>query len=75
MQTLVETVLETLRGRPPATVREIHVSVGADAGYAKESLEAAFGVLVEGTILLGSRLVLTDRGGDAVMLQRLVLEE
>lgn len=75
MQSLVEAVLETLRKRPPCFVKEVRVTVGEDSGYVVESLKAAYEVLVEGTVLLGSNLLLLPEPGTAVTLQRLVLEE
>jgi len=75
IQTLVETVLETLRKRPPCTVREIHVSVGSESGYVEDSLRASYEILAQGTPLGLARLVLVVRGGQAVTLERLVLEE
>jgi hydrogenase nickel incorporation protein HypA/HybF len=54
---IVETVTETLAASPAARVLEVRLRVGALASVIPESLEFCWGIVIEGTPLEGSKLV------------------
>jgi hydrogenase nickel incorporation protein HypA/HybF len=54
---IVETVTETLAALPAARVVEVRLRVGALASVIPESLEFCWEIVIEGTPLEGSRLV------------------
>jgi hydrogenase nickel incorporation protein HypA/HybF len=57
MTSVVETVTESLAAYPGAKVLEVRLKVGALASVIPESLEFCYGIVTEGTLLEGSRLV------------------
>jgi len=54
---IVDTVTETLIAYPGARVKEVRLRVGALASVIPESLEFCWGIVIEGTPLEGSKLV------------------
>lgn len=57
VESVVESVTETLRGYPGARVNEVRLRVGALAAVVEDSLQFCYGIATEGTPLAGSRLV------------------
>jgi hydrogenase nickel incorporation protein HypA/HybF len=57
VQSVVDTVTETVAAYPGAHVQEVRLRVGALASVVVESLEFCWGIATEGTPLEGSKLV------------------
>ncbi len=56
VQSIVDSVTESLARYPGACVVEVRLRVGALAAVAEDSLQFCYGIAIEGTALAGSRL-------------------
>jgi hydrogenase nickel incorporation protein HypA/HybF len=57
VQSIVDSVTESLAGYPGARVLEVRLRVGVLAAIVEDSLQFCFEIAIEGTPLAGSRLV------------------
>lgn len=57
VQSVVDTVTESIAAYPGARVTEVRLRVGALASVVEESLQFCYGIATEGTPLAGSKLV------------------
>jgi hydrogenase nickel incorporation protein HypA/HybF len=60
MASIVEAVLEELKKHDVEKVEEVHMVIGEITFLGREQLEFAYEVVTRGTILEGSKLVITD---------------
>jgi hydrogenase nickel incorporation protein HypA/HybF len=60
MASIVEAVLEELKKHDVEKVEEVHMVMGELTFLGKEQLEFAYEIVTRGTILEGSKLVMTD---------------
>jgi hydrogenase nickel incorporation protein HypA/HybF len=54
---ITESVMESLEAYPGARVVEVRLRIGALASVVEDSLQFCYGIAIEGTPLVGSRLV------------------
>jgi hydrogenase nickel incorporation protein HypA/HybF len=60
MASIVEAVLEELKKHDVEKVEEVHMVIGEITFLGREQLEFAYEVVTRGTLLEGSKLVMTD---------------